>query len=74
MNIETKIYLRMMAKLLVQFMQIANQIDEEEFRQVVNKARTKKAQIKGILDNAGRGNLFMVAFFLREMIESILNE
>jgi len=28
---------------------------------------------EGILDNAGRGNIFMMLFFIRQLIESILN-
>jgi hypothetical protein len=29
---------------------------------------------KGVRDNLERGNLFMMGFFLREMIESLLHE
>jgi len=47
---------------------------EDDFRELVKTAKMKKSDIKGILDNAGRGNIFMMMFFIRELIESISDE
>ena len=74
MNVHSKILLRSVIRLLVQALELLNKIPEDDFRELVKKARTKKTQIKGVLDNAGRGNPFMMIFFIRELLEGILNE
>jgi hypothetical protein len=74
MNAQSKILLRSVIRQLVTALELLNKIPEDDFREIVKKARTKKANIKGVFDNAGRGNPFMMIFFIRELIESILNE
>ena len=74
MNIQSKILLRSVIRQLVISLELLNKMPEDDFRELVMAAKTKKSQIKGILDNAGRGNIFMMIFFVRELIESILNE
>ena len=74
MNVQSKILLRSVIRQLVIALEMLNKVDEKDFAEIVKKARTKKPQIKGILDNAGRGNPFMMIFFIRELIESVLNE
>ncbi len=74
MNIQTKIILRNMIRQLVIFLELANKIDEEEFRKMIPLIKAQKQSIKGVLDNAGRGNLFMMVFFIRELIETVLND
>jgi hypothetical protein len=59
---------------LVQALELLNKIDEKDYSEIVKKARTRKNTVKGVFDNAGRGNIFMMIFFIRELIESILNE
>jgi hypothetical protein len=59
---------------LVIALELLNKMPENDFGELVKTAKTKKSDIKGILDNAGRGNIFMMMFFIRELIESILNE
>jgi hypothetical protein len=59
---------------LVIALELLNKMPENDFRELVKTAKTKKSDIKGILDNAGRGNIFMIIFFIRELIESISNE
>jgi hypothetical protein len=73
-DIQSKIMLRSVVRHLVQSMELLNQISEEDYRKIVLAAQKKKDCIKGILDNAGRGNIFMMLFFIRELIESVLNE
>ena len=74
MNVQSKILLRSVIRQLVISLELLNKMPEDDFRELVMAAKTKKSQIKGILDNAGRGNIFMMIFFVRELIESILNE
>ena len=74
MNIQSKILLRSVIRLLVQAMELLNKIEEKDYIEIVKKTRTQKQNIKGVLDNAGRGNSFMMIFFIRELIESVLNE
>jgi hypothetical protein len=74
MNVQSKILLRSVIRQLVITLELLNKMPEDDFRELVKTAKTKKSDIKGILDNAGRGNLFMMMFFIRELIESILNE
>jgi hypothetical protein len=74
MNIKSKILLRSVIRLLVQTLELLNKIPEDDYRELVKTIKTKKSNIKGVLDNAGRGNVFMMIFFVRELIESVLNE
>lgn len=74
MNVQSKILLRSVIRQLVVALELLNKLPEDDFRELVKTARMKKSNIKGILDNAGRGNIFMMIFFIRELIESILNE
>ena len=74
MNVKSKILLRSVIRQLVIALELLNDMPEDDFRELVKTAKTKKSNIKGILDNAGRGNIFMMLFFIRELIESVLNE
>jgi hypothetical protein len=73
-DIQSKIMLRSVIRHLVQSMELLNQISEEDYRKIVLAAQKKKDCQKGITDNAGRGNIFMMLFFIRELVESLLNE
>ena len=74
MNTQSKILLNSVIRQLIIALELLNKMPENDFRELVKTAKTKKPDIKGILDNAGRGNIFMMLFFTRELIESILNE
>ncbi len=74
MNVQSKILLRSVIRQLVIALELLNKMPEDDFRELVKTARTNKSNIKGVLDNAGRGNIFMMIFFIRELIEGILNE
>jgi hypothetical protein len=73
-DIQSKIMLRSVIRHLVQTMELLNQISEEDYRKIVLAAQKKKDCQKGITDNAGRGNIFMMLFFIRELVESLLHE
>jgi hypothetical protein len=74
MNPQSKILLRSVIRQLVIGLELLNKMPDDDFRELVKTAKTKKSDIKGILDNAERGNIFMMMFFIRELIESIVNE
>jgi hypothetical protein len=74
MNVQSKILLRSVMRQLVIALELLNKMPQDDFRELVKAAKTKKSDIKGILDNTGRGNIFMIIFFISELIESILNE
>jgi hypothetical protein len=74
MNAQSKNLLRSVIRQLFIALELLNKMPENDFRELVKTAKAKKSDIKGILDNAGRGNIFMMMFFIRELIESILND
>jgi hypothetical protein len=73
-NINSKVLLIQMSRFLIQFMELANRIDEEDYKTIVLTAQKMTKPVKGVTDNISRGNVFMVGFFLRELIEAILHE
>jgi hypothetical protein len=74
MNMQSKTLLRSVMRQLVIALELLNKMPENDFRELVKAAKTKQSDIKGIVENAGRGNIFMIIFFIRELIENILNE
>jgi hypothetical protein len=56
MNVQSKILLRAVIRKPVTALELLNKIEEKGFAEIVMKARTKKSYIKGVLDNARRGN------------------
>ena len=72
-DINSQVLLISMSRFLVQFMELANRIPEEDYKTVVLTAQKLPHPAKGILDNVPRGNIFMMGFFLRELIEAILH-
>jgi nitrogen regulatory protein PII len=61
-------------RLLIQGMELLNKIPENDYREVVLSSQKRKDCIKGIVDNAQRGNIFMVLFFTRELLEAVRQE
>jgi hypothetical protein len=73
-SLHSKVLLISMSRFLVQFMELANKIPEEDYKKIVMIAQKLEKSKKAVKDNLERGNLFMMGFFLREMIESLLHE
>jgi hypothetical protein len=73
-SIKSKVLLISMSRFLVQFMELANRIPEEDYKKIVMIAQKMEQSKKGVRDNLERGNLFTMGFFMREMIESLLHE
>lgn len=74
MDIKSLLLLKSVVRKLIEAMEILNKIDEKDYREIVLKAQKDEKNIKGVRDSIERGNLFMVAFFLREVIEGVCNE
>lgn len=74
MNIQTRVLLNSMIRLLVQYLEVADKIPDEDFKELVLRTQKHKRYIKNVMDNVERGNLFMTVFFLRELIESVNHE
>ena len=73
-NINSKVLSIQMSRFLVQFLELANRISEEDYETIVLTAQKMDKSKKGVKDNLERGNLFMMGFLLREMIEAILHD
>jgi len=73
-NIKTKMSLMKMNQLIINYLEIANSIPEDDWKKIILASQKKKTHLKKILENTERGNLFMILFFVRELIESLLNE
>jgi len=54
-DIHSKVLLIQMSRLLVQFMELADKIPEEDFKTIVLTAQKLDKPKKGILDNVPRG-------------------
>lgn len=63
-----------MNQLIINYLEIANSIPEDDWKKIILVSQKKKTHLKKILENTERGNLFMILFFVRELIESLLNE
>jgi hypothetical protein len=74
MDIKSLLLLKSVIRKMIEAMEILNKIDEKDYREIVLKAQKDEKNIKGVRDSIERGNMFMVAFFLREVIESVCNE
>jgi hypothetical protein len=74
MNINSVILLKKSIQLLVQAMALLTKIPEEDYRELVIRARKRTHLIDYIRENIARGHLFMVLFYIREILESISNE
>lgn len=61
-----------MSRLIVKFLEVANSIPEKDWRKIVLASQREQRNIKGVSDNINRGNLFLVLFFVRELIQAIL--
>lgn len=73
-NVKTRMNLRKMNQLLVQYLEIANTIPEDDWKKIVLVSQKKRGHLRKIIENSERGNLFMILFFVRELIEALLNE
>ena len=73
LDVKSKMSLIRMKRLIMDYLEVCNSISENDFRVVVLASQKKKKYLKNIHDNVERGNLFMMLFFIRELIEAILN-
>lgn len=74
LNVKSKTNLIRVKLLLVESMKLLNNISEEDFKEVVLFSQKQKKILENIQKSVFRGNLFMILFFYRELIEEILNK
>jgi hypothetical protein len=73
-HIESKILLRSMIRKLVEYLEIANNIPDDDFRKIVACTQKREKLLKNVRDHVERGNLFLILFWVRELIEDLVNE
>ena len=73
-HIENRVSLSSINRLLVQCMEIANKIEDKDFLTISLHAQKRKGHLKNIKDNVDRGNVFMMLFFIRELLETLIND
>jgi hypothetical protein len=56
-KLQSKVLLISMSRFLVQFMELANKIPEEDYKKIVMVAQKLEKPKKGVKDNVERGNL-----------------
>ena len=72
MKKETVNSISKMKKLVIDFLTIANSIDDEEWIEIVKSIREEKVRLSKIKFGVELGNIFIMLFFLNEVLESIL--
>ena len=73
-RIESKILLRSLIRKLVEYLDIANRIPDDDFRKIVACTQKSEKLLKNVRDNVEQGNLFLILFWVRELIEDFVNE
>ena len=63
-----------MKRLVIDFLTIANSIDDEEWIEVIRSVRKEKERLSKIQFGIELGNFFIMLFFLNEILESILQK
>jgi len=74
MNTEARNLVKNVNHHLLQSLEVLNKIDDDNYRELVMKCRTKKQSLKRICENAERGSPFLTIFFLLEMLSEIADE
>ena len=70
----TFIQVTKMKGLIIQFLSIANNIEEGEWVEIIKSIQGDKARLEKIQFGVELGNVFIMLFFLNEILESILSE
>jgi hypothetical protein len=74
MDENTKTLLHMMERLLIQFLELSQRISDDDLRELSAKLKQDEKRTKSIKDALDLGNLFLLAFFLREAVENLRSE
>jgi hypothetical protein len=70
----THVLLHMMERLLKQFLELAQRIDESDLKELSMKVKQNQKDTKSIKDALDLGNLFLLAFFCRQLMERLDDE
>lgn len=63
-----------MRGLIIRFLDIANHIEEEEWHEVIKSIQKERERLKRMKASGELGNIFVMLFFLNEILESIIDE
>jgi len=74
MKPNTKKSVSQMRGLIIQFLDISNKIDSEEWIEVIRSIQKEKEKLKRIENLARLGNIFVMLFFLQEILQAIVEE
>ena len=74
MKSKTKESVEKMKMLVVDFLSISNSIEEDEWIKVVKSIREEKDRLNKIQFGVDLGNIFLMLFFLNEILDSILQK
>lgn len=71
-HIQTKILVRSMIRKLTICLELANKIDDQESGLIVSKIVAQKRNVKNVLDNIARENIWLNLFYIGEILEAAL--
>lgn len=74
MNIESIRLIRSACHYLLQALEVLNLLDDDSYRELIMKCRTKRKHLMQISVNAERGSAWMTIFFLLELLDEIADE
>lgn len=73
LDVKTKMSLVRIKALLADNLEILNGINEDDFKRIVLFSQNQKKILQNIHANTERGNIFMLLFFVRELVEACLH-
>ena len=74
MKKQTKASVSQMRGLIIQFLDISNKIETEEWIELIRSIQKEKEKLKRIENLARLGNIFVMLFFLQEILEVVVKE
>lgn len=74
MNHPSKMLLKSACHYLLMALEVLNMLDDEYYRELIMKCRTKPRQLRHIAINAERGSAWMTIFFLLELLDEIADD
>ena len=70
----TFVQVQKMRKLITDFLDIANKVEEDEWIKIIKSIREEKEQLQKISNFAEMGAIFIVLFVLNEILESVIKK
>lgn len=70
-HISSLAMLQSVIRKVMEIMEILNRIPEKDFERIVKTAQKRKPHLKKVMENCERGNVFLMFFFIRELLQAI---